>query len=95
MTIYYVPEEIACVGQEVSTWFAGFTEPFFENRGATTRYILGLGMASVYAVYYVIRKKGLYQGQISPWDALHATFRGIRENKITRQAQVQKEDVPV
>lgn len=95
LTIYYVPEEIASVGQEVSTWFSGFTEPFFENRGATTRYILGLGMASVYAVYYVIRKKGLYQEQISPWDALRATFRGIRENKITRQAREQKEDVPV
>lgn len=95
LTIYYVPEEIASVGQEVSTWFSGFTEPFFENRGATTRYILGLGMASVYAVYYVIRKKELYQEQISPWAALRATFRGIRENKITRQAREQKEDVPV
>ena len=95
LTIYYVPEEIASVGQEVSTWFSGFTEMFFENRGATTRYILGPGMASVYAVYYVVRKQGLYRGQITPWDALRATFRGIQENKITRQAREQKEDVPV
>ena len=95
LILYYVPEEIASVGQEVSTWFSGFTETFFENRGATTRYILGFGMASVYAVYYVFRKKGLYRDQISPKAALRATFRGIRENKITRQAREQREKAPV
>lgn len=87
LKIYYVPTEIASVGQEQSTWFSGFTETFFENRGATTRYILGLLPASAYALYYVVRKKKLYQDQITPGKALSATFRGIRENKITRQAQ--------
>lgn len=95
LTIYYVPEEIATVEQDASTWFSGFTETFFENRGATTRYILGLGLASVYAVYYVVRKRALYQDQLSPGQALRATFRGIRENKITRQARERKEEVPV
>lgn len=95
LKIYYVPEEIASVGQEASTWFSGFTETFFENRGATTRYILGLGMASVYAVYYAVRKRELYRDQLSSWKALSATFRGIRENKITKLAREQRENVPV
>lgn len=90
LKIYYVPVEIASVGQEASTWFAGFTESFFENRGATTRYILGLGMASIYAVYYVIRKRSLYAGQLTPGKALGAIFRGMRENKIVKQSREKK-----
>lgn len=91
LAIYYVPTEIASVAQAESTWFGGFTETFFENRGATTRYILGAGVASLYAVYYVIRKRGLYRESITPYRALRATFRGIRENKIGKQAKQQKE----
>lgn len=94
LKIYYVPTEIASVGQEQSTWFSGFTETFFENRGATTRYILGFVPAAAYAVYYVVRKKNRYKGQITPRKALSATFRGIRENKITKQAR-KKEEIPV
>ncbi len=91
LMIYYVPAEIASVAQEVSTWFGGFTETFFENRGATTRYILGTGLASLYAVYYILRKRGMYGKDISPARALGATFRGIRENRIGKQALARKE----
>lgn len=87
LRIFYAPVEIADVGQETSTWFAGFTEAFFENRGATTRYILGFGLASIYAVYYVVRKRALYRSQITSIQALGATFRGMRENKIVKQSR--------
>ena len=85
LVIYYVPEAIASVAQEESTWFGGFTEQFFENRGATTRYILGLPLAAAYACYYIARKKQMYQADITPVRALTATFRGIFKNKITKQ----------
>lgn len=91
LEIYYVPVQIASVAQEASTWFGGFNETFFENRGATTRYILGIPVASLYALYYVIRKRSLYRDTISPLNALLATFRGIRENKIGKQAKQRKE----
>jgi len=90
LAIYYVPAEIASDAQAESTWFGGFTETFFENRGATTRYVLGAGLASLYAVYYIVRKRGLYGKDISPSKALRATFRGIRENKISKQAKQQR-----
>ena len=90
LVIYYVPAVIASVAQEASTWFSGFNETFFENRGATTRYILGAGLATVYAVYYVLRKKSLYQQNISTGAALRATLRGIRNNKIGKQAVKQQ-----
>ena len=85
LLIYYVPEAIASVAQEESTWFGGFTEQFFENRGATTRYILGTPLAVAYACYYVARKKQLYEADITPIRALRATFRGICRNKIGKQ----------
>lgn len=87
LSIFYVPAEIASVAQVESTWFNGFTETFFENRGATTRYILGAGMASVYAIYYIVRKRKQYQRNISWHQALRAIFRGIRQNKIQKQAK--------
>lgn len=91
LSIWYVPVDIASVAQESSTWFSGFDEPFFENRGATTRYILGTVLAALYAIYYVVRKKNMYKGMLSTRKALQATFRGIRENKIGKQAKKQKE----
>ena len=85
LKIFFVPVTVAALASEESTWFGGFTEQFFENRGATTRYILGTGLALLYAVYYIIRKRGLYRQSITPARALRATFRGIRENKIGKQ----------
>ena len=85
LKIYYAPVEIASVAQAESTWFGGFNKKFFENRGATTRYILGFPLASLYAFYYVLTKRALYKNDISPWGALWATFRGIFENKISKQ----------
>lgn len=87
LRIFYAPVEIASVGQTESTWFAGFDETFFVNRGATTRYILGWALANVYALYYVIKKRPLYAGQISPAKAWKAIQKGIRDNKIGKQAQ--------
>ena len=82
LKIYYVPTAIAAVAQTQSTWFAGFTEEFFENRGATTRYILGVPMALLYGAYYVLRKKKLYQENLTTAQAWKALVRGIRKNKI-------------
>lgn len=90
LKIYYVPKEIAQVGQTESTWFSGFNEQFFVNRGATTRYILGFFPACLYALYYIIKKRGEYGGQISSRRAFAAIFRGIFENKITKQKGTKK-----
>ena len=90
LKIFYVPSVIASVGQTESTWFEGFTEQFFINRGASTRYILGAPLAVVYAIYYVIKKKKLYEAQITMPDALKAIFKGMIENKITKQRKAIK-----
>lgn len=84
LKVYYVPEVIASVGQTSSTWFNGFDERFFINRGNTTRYILGFPVACAYGIYYVIRKRKLYGKDISSLRALRCTFKGIFENRITK-----------
>lgn len=86
LRIYYVPVEIATVAQQESTWFEGFNAEFFYNRGATTRYIMGLLMATAYGVYYVLKKQPLYRKNLTPAQALGAIFRGMKDNKITKQA---------
>lgn len=90
LKIYYVPVAIAAMAETESTWFHGFDQRFFENRGTTTRYILGPLLAGVYGIYYVVRKRGMYQKDISPRQALKATFRGIRENRIGKQVAEEK-----
>ena len=87
LSIWYAPVEIAQVAQTESTWFAGFNEKFFYDRGATTRYILGAPLAVAYALYYVVKKTKMYQSQISSGQAMTAIFRGIWENPITKQAR--------
>jgi glycosyltransferase involved in cell wall biosynthesis len=93
LKIYYVPEAIASVAQAESTWFHGFDETFFYNRGATTRYILGYPVAAMYALYYVVRKKEMYAEYLSPMKALKAIFRGMHDNKITKQAEERKRNL--
>ena len=85
LRIFYVPYAIASVAQTDSTWFAGFNEKFFFDRGTTTRYIMGAPLAVVYGIYYVLRKRKLYAGQISTTGALKAIFRGIKENKLGKK----------
>lgn len=87
LKIYYVPVTVARLEQSDSAWFAGFDEEFFYRRGSTTRYILGLPLAALYALYYVVRKRGLYGEYLTPAQALKAIFRGIRDDRVTRQAR--------
>ena len=90
LQIWYAPVAIASVAQAESTWFDGFNEKFFYDRGATTRYILGAPLAAAYGLYYVARKRGMYGNTITPAKALGAIFRGMADNKITKQARKRK-----
>ena len=82
MQIYYVPVEIASVAQEQSTWRSARDAKFFFNRGKTTRYILGLPVALLYAVYYIVVKRKLYRNDISIWGAARYILKGICAKSI-------------
>lgn len=90
LKIYYVPVTVARLLQSESAWFSGFDEEFFYRRGGTTRYILGLPVSLLYALYYIVRKRRLYGAYLSPGKALKAIFRGIGDNRVTAQARTSK-----
>lgn len=85
LKIYYVPEEIASMHENDSTWFFGYDEEFFENRGVVTRYIMGWPLATLYGIYYILTKRPLYQGDIGIMRAFICLYRGIRKNTLRKK----------
>lgn len=82
LKIFYNPVEIGFVKQDVSTWFNGYNDIYFYNRGKTTRYILGLVLSIIYGIYFVFMKRKLYKNTITMKDAFVNLFKGIMSNSI-------------
>ena len=89
LCIYYYPAVIASVAQEQSTWFSGFDEKFFINRGNTTRYIMGLPLSVAYAFYYTFTKRKKISADMKWTRAFRLTLKGIRENRLTKLKEKQ------
>ncbi len=83
LRIYHYPFRLASVAQTQSTWFKGFDEEFFVNRGNTTRYIMGLPLSVLYAAYYAFAKRKQLSG-MSMSRAFSYTVKGIKENRLTK-----------
>lgn len=77
LKIYYVPIEIARLNTVKSTWFDGYNQKYFYNRGRTTRHIFGISFALIYAIYFVIFKYKVYKKDISFPKALRNIMKGI------------------
>lgn len=82
LKVYYVPREIARLETTHSEWFEGFDWTFFYQRGASTRYMLGLIPAIFYGAYYVVRKYSMYRQTISMPGAAGAMIKGMWDNTI-------------
>lgn len=85
LAIYYVPFAIADVAQTKSTWFKGYNEEFFVNRGNTTRYIMGYVPAVLYAAYYSVGKRQQFGEDVSWFKAFRLIMKGIHENRLGRR----------
>ncbi|MCI9147033.1 MAG: glycosyltransferase family 2 protein [Hungatella sp.] len=75
LKIYYVPQKIARLRHEPSTWYSGFNKDFFIARGAsfhamTSRYSMFL------AAQYAVRKYKLYRKQVSFFQAIRYMLEG-------------------
>lgn len=83
LKIYYYPLVIAkLIDDKESTWFSGYNEDYFYQRGISTRYILGFNLSCIYAFYFLLFKYNLYKNNISMLKAIKHIFRGIFENKL-------------
>lgn len=92
LKIFNVPIAIAAIQENShSTWFYGYNEEFFENRGMTTRYLFGKIAALCYGAYYIITKRKLYQNDISVRQAWKALRRGIKKNRLMKRKQMKRE----
>lgn len=63
-----------------STWFSGYNEKFFKDRGVLYAFLYG-ALAKPFAVRFVYAKKEVMCNEIKPKDALKLMFEGIKEGK--------------
>ncbi len=84
LKIYYVPRTIGLVCHGPSTWFFGFDQAFFYQRGGATRHMMGVPLSVLYGIYYLIFKRRLYKDSLSTVKAAIALFKGIIENPIAK-----------
>ena len=76
--IMYIPEMIAAVRDEESTWFKGFDKRFFISRGANYA-AMSKSMSFLLMIQFAVRKRTLYAGNMKMTQALAAMFEGRRE----------------
>lgn len=76
--VYTVP---VCIGREKpseSTWFSGYHERFFRDRGALYHYLYGR-LAGVMALRFLLAHKSLLCSELSLKEAYRQMKRGIRQ----------------
>lgn len=87
MRIYAVP---GCIGEEIpresggSTWFHGFTEKFFTDRGVLYHYLYG-GFAKAFAFRFLLKNKGEMCVEIPFKKAYRLMAEGIRSQKSMKK----------
>ncbi len=80
--LVYIPEQIAELLPTPSTWFQGYNETFFKNRGAGYAR-MSPAFSGILILQFALRKQGLYRGSgISAGEAL----RWMREGKKEYEA---------
>lgn len=76
-----------CLGREEpreSTWFNGYTEKFFFDRGVLFYFLYGK-MAMVWALRFIIVKKEMFSGNIGRKQAFKLIREGIRQGKAEKK----------
>lgn len=77
LKLYYIPQVIAKLWVGESTWFKGFNEKYFIDRGATYYEMFGC-WAPLMILQFTIRKRNLIQ-DMSLYQALKCAFSGMSE----------------
>ena len=61
-----------------STWFNGYNEKFFKDRGVLYAFLYGR-LAKLFSIRFVYTKKSVMCNEIKPKDALNLMYEGIKE----------------
>lgn len=78
--IYYVPEMIATLREEESTWFKGYDRDFFLARGANYT-AMSDSFAHVLIWQFALRKRSLYSANLSMAEAVKMMYKGRKQYK--------------
>lgn len=82
--IYYIPEEIGKVYVGDSSWFNGFTNKYFFDRGAIIKRMYG-SLAPMYITIFALSKYQLYKKDNSFREAIKQMNKGARDFKLRTQ----------
>ena len=80
LVIKAVPVTIGTEEPRRSTWFNGYNEKFFKDRGVLYSFLYGR-LATVWALRFVMAKKKSYISSVKPADAFKWMREGIAEGK--------------
>lgn len=81
LKIYSNPARIGTVKQEESTWFKGYNEEYFFDRGVLHKNLFKR-LSALINVQFAIRKYNLYKSDMDFWGAIRHMNRGSREWEI-------------
>ncbi|WP_053373006.1 glycosyltransferase family A protein [Paenibacillus sp. FJAT-27812] len=77
LNVYAVPETIGYVEQETSTWFNGFTDKYFFDKGIFFA-CLSKRWAYLLCLQFAFRKSRLYKNEMSITRACTLMFQGVK-----------------
>ncbi len=78
LKVYRSPEIIGSVDQQTSTWFEGYTDTFFQDKGALFR-ALSPRFYRVLILQYILRKREPFPDDIAPAHALKCMYAGAKK----------------
>lgn len=81
LRIVFVPVTIGRMIENESKWFHGFTPDYFHDRGIMTRKLMGRFSATLYAIYFLIRKYSLYRKDVDVIVAAKKMLASIYNNE--------------
>lgn len=81
LKIYSITEVIANIAENESTWFTGYNERYFFDRGALYEAMAKSPLSFLLIIQFIIRKKNLYSNQTPPIHALKKMLEGRKYYK--------------
>lgn len=79
LKIYSCTDVIAEIKENESTWFTGYNEKYFFDRGALFRAIGGDFLSVLLIIQFLLRKKKLYSHEINILSALNKMIEGRKD----------------
>ena len=84
LKIVAVPVTLGTEEPRESTWFKGYNEKFFKDRGVLYSFLYG-NLAHLWAIRFILAKKRSYSDCIKPAAAYKIMKEGIREGKSVKK----------